>query len=145
MTEQALPPGRYGRSRDRRMPRWAQVSLFAFFLSLGVAVTVIGFLNLGTQPITTERTAFTVVDDHSVKINFQVTRDEPSRPAVCVVRARSEDGDEAGRKEVYVAPARDLSLETTVIRTSKRPVTGEVFGCSYQVPEYLAPTPRPSG
>ncbi|MCP3798694.1 DUF4307 domain-containing protein [Allokutzneria sp. A3M-2-11 16] len=145
MSEQALPPGRYGRDRDRRMPRWAQVSLLVFFLSLGVAVTVVGFLNLGTQPISTERTAFTVLDDANVKIDFQVIRDEPERAAACVVRARSADGDEVGRKEVYVPPARDLSLRTTVIRTSKRPVTGEVFGCSYQVPEYLAPTPRPSG
>ncbi|GAA3999435.1 DUF4307 domain-containing protein [Allokutzneria multivorans] len=145
MSDQALPQGRYGRDRDSGMSRRTRISLLVLFLSLGVAATVVGFLNLGTQPISTERTAFTVVDDANVKIDFQVIRDEPDRAAVCVVRARSADGTEVGRKEVYVPPARDLSLRTTVIRTSKRPVTGEVFGCSYQVPEYLAPTPRPSG
>jgi Domain of unknown function (DUF4307) len=68
-----------------------------------------------------------------------VVRQEPQRPAVCIVRARSQDGDETGRKEVYVPPGGDSVLASTLLRTSRRPVTGEVYGCSYDVPPYLAP------
>jgi len=67
-----------------------------------------------------------------------VVRQTPEQPVVCIVRARAEDGDEAGRREVLVAPGADTVRATTVLRTSKVPVTGEVFGCSYQVPAYLS-------
>jgi hypothetical protein len=81
-----------------------------------------------------------VIDDGSVRVTFQVVRRQPDRAAVCIVRARSIDGDETGRKEVYVPPGPRSVLAETVLRTSRRPVTGEVFGCSYEVPGYLAPT-----
>jgi len=53
-------------------------------------------------------------------------------------RRSVQDGDEAGRREVLVRPGGDTVRATTVLKTSKPPVTGEVFGCSYQVPAYLS-------
>lgn len=100
---------------------------------------VVGFRNYGSPPIEGRQTAFNVLDDGSVRVTFQVVREQPHRPAVCIVRARSIDGDETGRKEVYVAPGPRSMLVDTVVRASRRPVTGEVFGCSYEVPPYLAP------
>jgi hypothetical protein len=35
-------------------------------------------------------------------------------------------------------------LASTVLRTSRRAVTGEVFGCSYDVPAYLDAGSTPS-
>ena len=114
--------------------------LLAVVVLAGLAVAVVGFRNFGSPPIEGRQTGFQVVDDGSVRVRFQVVREQPHRPAVCIVRARSIDGDETGRKEVFVAPgSRSVQLET-VLRTSRRPVTGEVFGCSYEVPEYLIPT-----
>lgn len=137
-----LPEGRYG-PRRRRLPRWAaswaQPVLLALAVTAGLVVAVVGYRNLGTAPIEGAEAAFEVLDDHSVRVTVEVVRDQPSRPAVCIVRARSIDGDETGRKEVYVPPGDRSELATTVLRTSRRPVTGEVFGCSYQVPVYLGP------
>lgn len=106
----------------------------------GLGVSIVGYRNLGPQPIEGRQTAFRVLDDGSVRITFQVVRRQPERPAVCIARARSVDGDETGRKEVFVPPGQRSVLAETVLRTSRRPVTGEIFGCSYEVPEYLAPT-----
>jgi hypothetical protein len=106
----------------------------------GLGVAVVGYRNLGSPPIEGRQTAFRVIDDGSVRVTFQVVRRQPDRAAVCIVRARSIDGDETGRKEVYVPPGPRSVLAETVLRTSRRPVTGEVFGCSYEVPGYLAPT-----
>jgi Domain of unknown function (DUF4307) len=128
---------RYG---PRRAPRWLPAALLAVVVLAAFGVALLAYRNFGNPPIEGHQTAFTVLDDGSVKITFQVLRDQPERPADCIVRARSADGDETGRKEVYVPAGAPSVLLTTVLRTSQRPVTGEVFGCSYEVPPYLAPT-----
>ncbi len=115
-------------------------------LLVGLTVAVVGYRNLANPPIDSQRLSFTLRDKSSVEIRFAVTRRDPSRPGVCVVRARSLDGDETGRKEVYVPPAEDRVVLRTVVRTSRPPVTGDVYGCSMQVPAYLRPSaPAPPG
>ena len=67
-----------------------------------------------------------------------VTRKDPSRAAVCIVRARSVDGAEVGRREVYIAPSESGTVQIdTTIETTARPAVGEVYGCSFDVPSYL--------
>jgi hypothetical protein len=105
---------------------------------VGGVVAWVGYRNLGTMPVEAKQTAFQVLDDSAVEITFEVVRQTPEQAVVCIVRARSQDGDEAGRREVLVQPGADTVRATTVLRTSKPPVTGEVFGCSYQVPAYLS-------
>ena len=110
-------------------------------------VAVIGILaytNLGTAPIETERTGFHMVDGNAMRLDFTVTRDDPGRPAVCIVRVRAVDGAETGRKEVLVPPGGSTTGVSTVIRSSREPVTADVFGCSYQVPVYLSTSLRPT-
>jgi len=138
VAQRTLPEGRYGKQAKRPMAKWLRVLLPVLGVLVGVGVALVGFRNLGTQPIEAKQTAFEVIDDGSVEVTFEVARDEPDRAAVCVIRARSEDGDETGRREVLVPPGRSTVLETTILHTSKKPVTGEVFGCSYQVPVYLS-------
>ncbi|MBB5956273.1 hypothetical protein FHS29_002859 [Saccharothrix tamanrassetensis] len=133
----ALPEGRYGKPR-RPLPKWARWSLPVVAVLVGAVVAWVGYRNLGTQPVEAKQTAFEVLDEQSVEITFEVVRDTPDQAVVCIVRARSGDGDEAGRREVLVPPGADTAYATTVLRTSKQPATGEVFGCSYQVPAYLS-------
>jgi hypothetical protein len=116
--------------------------LLAVVVLTTLGLAIVGFRNLGSPPIEGRQTAYQVIDDGSVRITFQVVREQPHRPAVCIVRARSRDGDETGRKEVLVPPGEGSVLATTLLRTSRRPVTGEVFGCSYDVPAYLTPDRR---
>jgi len=116
------------------------VTLLAVVALGCLGLAVVGYRNLGSPPIEGRQTAFRVTNDSTVEVSFQVVRAQPERPAVCIVRARSEDGDETGRKEVYVAPGLRSVVTRTVLRTSRRPVTGEVFGCSYDVPQYLEQT-----
>ena len=69
---------------------------------------------------------------------FTVTRSDPAKPVACVVRGRSIDGGETGRREILI-PAGDQSQVgvRTEVTTSSRPVIGEVFGCTADVPTYL--------
>lgn len=142
MANQGVPSDRYGSRTTSRTPRRVYAVLVSLVVILGLAAAIIGYRNLGTQPIEAKHTAFTVHSDHEVRLTIEVQRDDPQRQAVCVVHARSEDGDEAGRRELYIPPARGTARYDTVVHTSKRPVLGEVFGCSYTVPPYLDPAQR---
>lgn len=145
MTQQ-LPEDRYG-SRARQSPRrglrWALLGLVIVVTAI---VAAIGYKNLGSPPIEGKQVAFDVTSDSTVRLTIEVHRDDPHRSAECVVRARSISGEEVGRKEVLIPPASvDTVRNETVIRTSARSVTGDVYGCSYNVPEYLSSTTRPTG
>ncbi|RSM87043.1 DUF4307 domain-containing protein [Kibdelosporangium aridum] len=137
-----LPEGRYGSSRARPLARRWKWVLTGVGLLLAVAIAFVAYRNLGSAPIESESTGFSPVGSDAVRITFTVNRDEPSRPAVCVVRARVLDGSEGGRKEVLIPPGE--STISTVIKSSGEPVTADVFGCSYQVPPYLSTEARPT-
>ena len=145
MTQQQIPEDRYGsRARTKARPGllWSLVALVLLGL---VGVAYLGYRNLGSAPIEGKQTAFQVVDDHSVNITVEVQRDDPRRPAECVVRALARSGEEVGRKEVLIQPADGVTRQDTVLRTSARAIVGEVYGCSYNVPEYLTTHTRPTG
>jgi hypothetical protein len=145
VTAGQLPEGRYGPRAVGRRRRWAMPVGLLLAALAGLAAAVIGYLNLGNAPIRGETLGFTLLNNpevHAVQLQLTVVRDDPSRPAVCIVRARSLDGEETGRKEVYVPPAADPIDLTTVVHTSRPPVTADVYGCSFQVPPYLIPPPN---
>lgn len=151
MTAPQLPEGRYGRRPSHPAPRWVQPLLLGLVVLAGVGVAVLGYRNLADQPIEGRRLGFSLHDGseptdrgHAVTLRFEVARDDPGRPGVCIVRARSLDGSETGRREVYVPAAQDRIALTTVIKTSRPPVTAEVYACSLRVPAYLQP-PQPPG
>jgi hypothetical protein len=139
MTAGQLPEGRYGR-RAATSRRWAVSAGLVIATLLGLAVAVIGYRNLGTTPIQAQTLNFTLLPDNAVQLRFSVVRDNPAQPAVCIVRARSRDGEETGRKEVYVPAAAGSVVLSTVVHASRPPVVADVYGCSFQVPAYLVPT-----
>ncbi|HYZ36962.1 MAG TPA: DUF4307 domain-containing protein [Pseudonocardiaceae bacterium] len=137
MTAGQLPEGRYGRRGGGN--RWAMPAGLVLAVLAGLAVAVIGYRNLGSTPIQGQVVSFNLLPGNAVQLRFNVIRDDPSRAGVCIVRARSRDGEETGRKEVYVPPAAGSIILTTVVQTSRPPVTADVYGCSLQVPAYLVP------
>lgn len=139
----ALPDDRYG--SGRRLSRRASWLLSGCGLALGVLVAYLGYTNLASAPIEAQRVGFESLPGNAMRLTFDVVRDTPERAVVCIVRARALDGTETGRKEVLIAPGSSSTLVTTVVRGSAEPVTADVFGCSYQVPEYLSTAMRPTG
>ena len=140
----ALPEGRYG-SRGRAPSRRTYWIVGGAALVAGGLIAWLAYANLGAAPIETERTGYESLPGNAMRLSFTVTRDHPERPAVCIVRVRGRDGGEGGRKEVFVPPGGTPAAMTTIIRSTDEPVVADVFGCSYQVPEYLSTATRPSG
>lgn len=145
MGAQQVPEGRYGSRTRNRIRPWVRWVLFGVGILLLIGVSVVAYRNLGSKPIEGKQSAFAVVDDHSVNVTVELQRQQPERPAECVVRARSMDGNEVGRKELLMPPSQGTTQIPTVLRTSARPVTGEVYGCTYDVPPYMFHSVRPTG
>ncbi len=137
-----LPAGRYS---ARRRPAGSRRRSTAIVLALGIiagaVVAVIAYRNLGSAPISGEQTGFSVDSPSAVTVQYTVTRNDPSKAAVCILQALSLDGSETGRREMYIPPsASSVSFYKATVHTSHPPVAGSVFGCSYTVPSYLQPS-----
>jgi hypothetical protein len=133
------PTARYGRQRlSRSNRRWIAIALTVLVLAIGIVIAVIASQRLGTGEVKGELGGYQLVDDETVQVTITVTRDDPSRPVVCIVRARSIDGSETGRREVLVAPSTQKTVQvTTKVKASRPPVVGDVYGCGTDVPSYL--------
>lgn len=125
-----LPADRYGRRTGRPVARWRPALLLAAAVAAGLVVALVAYRNLGDPGVSGTVTAFTTTADH-VDITFIVQRNKSDKSAVCLVRARSEPGDEVGSAEVRVPPGADQTTMTYRLHTSARPVTGELTGCRY--------------
>ncbi|MBY4574079.1 DUF4307 domain-containing protein [Gordonia paraffinivorans] len=133
----ATYPEQSGSALTRR--RWA-FGLTILVVVAGVVLAVIGYSKFGTSDVSGEATGYEILDDRTVAVQFTVDRSDPSKPAACVVRGRSKDGSETGRREILI-PADDAERigVRTEVTTSRPPVIGEVFGCTVDVPPYLQP------
>jgi len=133
------PAARYGRQRlSRRGRRWIAIGLALLALAVGVAIAVIASQRLGSGDVKGELGGYRLIDDETVEVTITVTRDDPSRPVACIVRARSIDGSETGRREVLVPPSTQATVQVrTVVKASRPPVVGDVYGCGTDVPSYL--------
>lgn len=135
---QQPPSGRYPTERTPRRRRQWLIGLSILVVVAGVAIAWVGYSRFADPPVSGEGASYDIVDSSTVDVTFTVTRADPGRAVACVVRARSQDGSETGRREVLVPPGD--SQQTTVqsrVRTTGPPAIGEVFGCSTSVPPYL--------
>jgi hypothetical protein len=133
------PAARYGRQRlSRRSRRWWAIGLTALVVLAGVAIAIVASLRLGSPDVQGELGGYQVVDDETLSVTIKVTRADPSRPVVCIVRAKSIDGSETGRRELLVPPSSQATVNvTTIVKATRPPVVGDVYGCGTDVPSYL--------
>jgi hypothetical protein len=143
MTETPIsrPEARYGRSRLSRISRrWVVITLGALVVAAGLVVAVIGYHRLGTSDVKGSLAGYRVIDDQTASITISVTRSNPSRPVDCIVRVRSADGSETGRREVLVPPSQAATVQvTTTVKSSQPPLVADIYGCGTDVPAYLRP------
>jgi len=132
------PSARYGRQRlTRRQRRLIAGGLTALVLVAGVTIALIASGRFNS-PVEGELGGYRLVDDETVDVTISVTREDPSQPVVCILRARSIDGSETGRREVLVPPSAQQTVQVTAaVKSNRTPVVGDVYGCGTDVPPYL--------
>jgi Domain of unknown function (DUF4307) len=135
-----LPPQtRYGRpALSRASRRRLVIALAVLVVAAGILVALVAYQRLGSSDVTGTLAGYRLVDDHTVSVTISVTRSDPSRPVDCIVRVRAKDGSETGRREVLIPPAQTATVQvTTIVKSSKPAVMGDVYGCGTNVPGYL--------
>lgn len=143
MTEaRPLPPARYGRgpmAADTRRRIVIGLGVLATLVLIGGAA--MAYQRFEGVDVEGEMVAYQVLDDQTVEVTISVTRKDPALPVVCIVRARSRDGAETGRREVLVGPADARTVQvTTTVKSHQRPYVGDIYGCGTAVPPYLSRT-----
>ncbi|AKK26361.1 DUF4307 domain-containing protein [Mycobacterium sp. EPa45] len=134
-----LPESRYGRTRlAPAARRRVAFALGVLVLAAGVVLALIAYQRFEGNDVEGKIAAYQVTDDHTVSVTISVTRKDPSQPAHCIVRVRSHDGAETGRREILVPPSSEETVQvTTVVKSYKRPFVGDIYGCGNDVPGYL--------
>ncbi|MEB3021229.1 DUF4307 domain-containing protein [[Mycobacterium] crassicus] len=132
-------PARYGDSRASALPRrLLAITLAALAIATAAALAVVGYQRLTTSDVKGDLYGYEVIDDQTVSVTINVTRPDPSRPVVCIVRVRTGDGSETGRRELLIPPSESATVQvTTIVKSSQPPVMGDVYGCGTDVPSYL--------
>jgi hypothetical protein len=133
------PEARYGRPRlSRGSRRRIAIGLPVLIVAAGVVVAVVGYQRLGTSDVSGSLAGYQLVDDETASVTISVTRSNPSRPVDCIVRVRSKDGSETGRREVLVPPSDQATVQvTTTVKSVQRPAMADIYGCGVNVPGYL--------
>jgi len=118
-------------------------ALGAVAVAIAVIVAVVAYQRFSAVDVQGKIDAYRILDDQSVSVTISVTRKDPSQPVSCIVRARSRDGAETGRREILVPPSDAATVQvTTVVKSYKRPFVGDIYGCGTEVPGYLVGSPQ---
>ena len=98
-------------------------------IALGVAMSIWWGLSATVGRPTFQTVSYKVVDDRSVRVDFEVT--SPGGKALtCTVQALAQDFSTVGTVQVAVpASSRERSERQVTLRTTSRAVTGEVRTC----------------
>ncbi|MGW6693474.1 DUF4307 domain-containing protein [Rhodococcus sp. NPDC054953] len=138
MTE-TIPSDRYPMPQGSvRGSRITSIVLTIGVVLLGLAVAWLGYNKFAAKDIASEMVQYSIVDDSTMAMSFTVTREEPSEAALCIVRVRSRDGSETGRREIVVQPSEHGTVQIdTQVTTSQPPGVADIYGCGSTVPSYL--------
>lgn len=107
-------------------------------IAMSGLITVITYQRLANPDIKGSVVAFEVLNDRDVSVTINVTRKNPSQVGSCIVRARSSDGAETGRREIVIPPAETRTVQVkTIVRAYRQPFVGDIYGCGTDIPGYL--------
>ena len=127
MSENVLEQ-RYGLETRRKKDRIFAISIAALAL-VAFLVWAIAFTIDDAQKITTRDVGFTVNDEFSTEVVFEVTRD-PGQEVLCDIQVLSQSYAVVGFKTVAIEASANRSVViSTVVNTTELGTTGLVASC----------------
>ena len=123
-TSQTIEEQRYGSSRS------ASISGKVIIIGVVLVLVISGLYmwnqwrNESSPDVSISSAGFDRPNDSLLNFTVDVTRDDASRAAYCIVTALDYDKNEVGRREF-------------VIPSGGRAVAGKEYGCSTEIPGYL--------
>ena len=117
---------RYGRKRGLTPVQRHALTVVA--LLLGTLAAYLVFRN-SEQSIQSAERSHQVLDAHHDLVSYEVHKPK-AWTVTCVIRARSEDGSEVGRKTITIPPGKAVVVATFTLETSAKAITGEIQDCA---------------
>src|SRR5699024_7370499 len=102
MPADAALKARYGAERNRPFAGKVLVIALVVLIAGAMAYAVNQFMNASIGVVTAIESGGSVVSHNRLNKRDDVTREDPSKPAYCVVTAMNYDKNEVGRREFYV-------------------------------------------
>ena len=129
-TTPVFPPGRYGRRRDGRRRLALPMIFGALVLAASLLLAVRFYERYGDPDYDAQIIGWTDVTPAGMTIEFTV-RVPAGGAARCVLRARSYDGAEVGRRTVTVTapPGSTTAAGREPVATTARASHGDVLRC----------------
>ncbi|MFP7366427.1 DUF4307 domain-containing protein [Corynebacterium callunae] len=115
------------------------IAVIAVLLIIALVVAFASYMNKReAQTVSGQMGAFERIDDDTFRFEVDVTRDDPSQKAYCIVTAKDYSHAEVGRREVLVEPSEHSTVRiSTLIPTRDIAVSGGVYGCSTVIPSHM--------
>lgn len=136
------PESRYGVDRTPRKPRGVAgkvVAVLGVLLMVGIVLVTGNYLmNRDSASVSVSMASYERIDDDTMRLWVDVTRDDTSVPSYCIVTAINYAMAEVGRREVIMAPGGE-GIERIEVDVPARdyPVSGGTYGCSTNMPAHL--------
>ena len=129
-TDPVFPPGRYGRRRDGRSRRGLPIVFGAVVVAVSLLLALRLYGQYGDPDYDAQIVGWSDVTETAMTIRFRV-RLPAGSPADCVLRARTYDGTEVGRRTVRVPAAPDATTVevSETVPTTVRASVGDVVRC----------------
>lgn len=129
---------RYGTRKEAKFTGRIVVVVLAVMLAGALAYMVSQFQNTNHADVSAVESGGSVPADDRLQMRVDVTRDDPSRPSYCILRALDYDKNEVGRREFVVPAGGPETVRFLVdINTRTKAYAGSVYGCSTVIPSYL--------
>lgn len=130
---------RYGESRNSNFAGKILVIIFAAMI-IAAGVYIFSMLTRTSEAsVTAVETNGEIVSDSKLTSQIDVTRDDPSQAAYCIVTALNYSKDEVGRREIFIPAGGDkITRYSMDIQTRERGHAAKVYGCSTTIPPHLS-------
>ncbi|KAB1504034.1 DUF4307 domain-containing protein [Corynebacterium sp. 320] len=136
----STPKARYGKRSGGTFTGKILAVVFAAMMLAAVVYIVAMLRNQSTVDVTAVETGGSVVSDHEIKASIDITRDDPSKPAYCIIYALDYEKNDVGRREIALPAGGDKTVRVeTTMPTRERAHAAKVYGCSSDLPPYLTP------
>ncbi|MFE4452021.1 DUF4307 domain-containing protein [Streptomyces sp. NPDC056796] len=126
---EALPEGRYGRSRDQRADRRLRIIGSVLGAALLALIGWFGYHYVANSDVSAELIKSKIVSDSRAEAHLEVRKDLGT-DANCTLRALSEEGAEVGRADFRFDERSERIDRVVSLRTTSRATAVELTGCT---------------
>ncbi len=135
----AAPSAQYRKRNNGTFAGKLMAVIFAIIMIAVGVYMVQMFRQVSAVDVEAVETGGTVISDNELQATVDITRDDTSKPAYCIIYALDYNKAEVGRRELVIpAGGERVQRVEFTMPTFARAHAAQVYGCSTVVPPHLS-------